>query len=417
MRSLARLGLSLLLAATLATCGRESRAEREGARLRAQVDAMLPALARLASLPVLEEVRLETRDSAAVRAYVARRLDQELPPAALEALHTTWALLGLIPDTLDLRALMLRLYGEQIVGYYDPAERALYVVEGVAPEAAAGVLAHELVHALQDQHANLDSLIARERGTDPQTAAHAALEGHATVAMFAWLAERAEGTPVDPAALPNPAEPLAAGLRAQNEQFPVFRSAPLVIRESLLFPYVAGADFVHRLWQARSDRPAPLGEWLPQSTEQVLHPQDRFLARRDPPVPVAIRPSEDGWRAVGDDDGFGELGTALFLQHHLGEEARASARGWAGDRYRLLRAPDGTPVLLWYSVWDDDAAADRFAQALARVAAGTGAPRLEVGRGRLGTHPLLRVVVTRSGPAATAGLPPACLETAGTCVL
>lgn len=408
--------LPLLLAAFTAGCDGDARAGRDLARLHALVDSMLPTLAQLASLPVLEDVRLERRDSAAVHAYVERRLDEELPPDALERTHTTWSLLGLIPDTLDLRALMLRLYGEQIVGYYDPAERTLYVVEGVAADAVAPVLAHELVHALQDQHANLDSLIARERGSDPQTAAHAALEGHATMVMFAWLAGQGRGGPVDPLAVPNPATELAAGLRAQNEQFPVFRSAPLVIRESLLFPYVAGADFVYHLWQAQPERrPAPLGQWLPQSTEQVLHPGERFLSGRDRPLALGIAPCGDETAAARDDDGFGELGAALFLQHHLGDDARALARGWAGDRYRLLRGPGGAPTLLWYSAWDDEPAAARFAEALARVAATPGSPRLEVSRSTLGGRPLLRVVVTRDG--AAAALPPACLETAGTGVL
>ena len=413
-----RIARALALAAVLGACGSDRGAERESERLRAAVDSMLPALARLASLPVLEEVRLERRDSAAVRAFVERQLDRELPPDVLASVHATWTLLGLIPDTLDLRALMLRLYSEQIVGYYDPDERTLYVVEGVAADGVAPVLAHELVHALQDQHADLDSLIARERGTDRQTAAHAALEGHATVTMFAWLAEQAAGGPVDPAALPDPAEQLAAGLRAQNDQFPVFRSAPLVIRESLLFPYVAGARFVHQLWQTRPDtRPAPLGEWLPQSTEQVLHPEAAFLERRSELLPLRIGGDRGAWRALGDDDGFGEFQTSVFLEQHLGADARAAARGWAGDVYRLLVTTGGERALLWYSVWDDEEAAARFAGALGSVQRARPDWRLDVTQGAVADRPALRVLLSRSGAApVAAALPPVCLDSAGSCV-
>src|SRR5690606_21489386 len=106
-------------------------------------------------------------------AYVEAQLTDEMPPEELEGVHATYALLGLIPDTLDLRALLLDLYTEQIVGYYDPETKTLYAVEGVQREALRPVLAHELVHALQDQHANLDSLISRERGNDRQVAAQA----------------------------------------------------------------------------------------------------------------------------------------------------------------------------------------------------------------------------------------------------
>lgn len=417
MRSRGLLAVALVLAVGIGACG-DRRGEREVERLRATVDSMLPALARIASLPVLEEVRLERRDSAAVRAFVERQLDRELPPDDLEIMHATWTLLGLIPDTLDLRALMLRLYSEQIMGYYDPDERTLYVVEGVAADAVAPVLAHELVHALQDQHANLDSLIDRGRGTDRQTAAHAALEGHATVSMFAWLAEQAAGRPVDPATLPDPAEQLAAGLRAQNEQFPVFRGAPLVIRESLLFPYVAGAHFVHRLWQARPDtRPAPLGEWLPQSTEQVLHPESAFLDRRSELLPLRIGGDEGEWRALGPDDGFGQFQTSVFLEQHLGADAGAAAVGWAGDVYRLLANAAGEHALLWYSVWDDEAAAARFSGALARVQRTRTDWQFDVRHGTVAGRPALRVVLAGRGAAPDAAvLPPVCLDSPGSCV-
>ena len=108
-------------------------------------------------------------------------------------MHATYAALGLIPDTLDLRALMMEVYKEQIIGYYDPKAEELYVVEGVPRGEVRPVLAHELVHALQDQYADLEALIAPERGNDRQTAAQAALEGHATLVMFALMLEEQQG--------------------------------------------------------------------------------------------------------------------------------------------------------------------------------------------------------------------------------
>jgi hypothetical protein len=35
--------------------------------------------------------------------------------------------------------------------------------------------------------------------------------------------------------------------------------------------------------------------------------------------------------------------------------------GWGGDRFRVYEAPAG-PALVWYVVWDDQRAADRFAR-------------------------------------------------------
>jgi hypothetical protein len=328
------------------------------------VDSMLPSLGRLASLEPREPVRMERRDREGVRRYVEDRLEQELPEAELIGLHATYAQLGLIPDTLDLRALLLELYTEQIVGYYDPEDGTLYVVEGASPELLQPVLAHELVHALQDQYAPLDSLIARERGGDRQAAAHAALEGHATLVMYAYQAEQLRGERVDPATLPNPADQIAVGYAQQSAQFPVLARAPLIVRETMLFPYIGGSGFVYGLWQAEPlDRPAPLGRWLPQSTEQVLHPEDRFLRTRDEPTELRFDSVPSGWTVLRENT-LGQLETGLLLEQHAGVQARAGARGWDGDRYRMLEGEAGERALIWFSVWDDSTSAGGFRDAL-----------------------------------------------------
>jgi hypothetical protein len=334
------------------------------------VHSMMPRVERLSGLDRVGVLRLRLQSRSAARQYVEQRLDTELPPERLEGLRRTYVALGLLPDTLDLRALLLDLYTEQVLGYYDPRTGTLYVLEGEDLVALRPVLAHELVHALQDQHTNIDSLVAQERGNDRQTAAHAALEGHAMLVMFALLAEEASRREIDPASLPNPADELGPALAAQNEEFPVFRRAPAVIRETLLFPYVRGADFVHQLWRSMSPSqryPAPIDTLLPQSTAQVMRPLERFIQQRADPIDIALDAPPVGWRVLHQDT-FGQLETAIFLHEHLGEAARASAHGWAGDRYMLVADPSGAEVLHWVSAWESEAEANRFAAA-ARAAA------------------------------------------------
>jgi uncharacterized protein YbdZ (MbtH family) len=335
------------------------------------VHGMMPRIERLSGLDRIGVLRLRLQSRSAARQYVEQRLDTELPPARLEGIRRTYVALGLLPDTLDLRALLLDLYTEQVLGYYDPRAGTLYVLEGEDLVALRPVLAHELVHALQDQHTNIDSLVAKERGNDRQTAAHAALEGHAMLVMFALLAEEASRRDIDPASLPNPADELGPALAAQNEEFPVFRRAPAVIRETLLFPYVRGADFVHQLWRSMSPSeryPAPIDTLLPQSTAQVMRPLERFIQQRGDPIEVKLDAPPAGWRVLHEDT-FGQLETAIFLDEHLGEAARASAHGWAGDRYMLVADPSGAEVLHWVSAWESEAEANRFA-ATVRAAAG-----------------------------------------------
>lgn len=365
--------------------------------LTAMADTLLPRLERISRLEALEPVVVERRSRAQVREFVERQLEERLPPDELEGVRLTYTMLGLIPDSLDLRALLHELYAEQIVGYYDPDDRKLFVVEGVAPETVRPVLAHELVHALQDQHTNLDSLIARERGNDRQLAAQAAIEGHAMLVMFSLLAEEATGRPVDPVMLPNLGDQLGAALEAPSSEYPIFRSAPRVIREALLFPYVDGASFVQQLWrsQGEANRTAPLDSLIPQSTEQVLDPEARFILERDEPTDLRFDDDHAGW-SVAYENGLGQLEMGLFLEEQLGAEARGAAEGWDGDRFRLLRSAEGVYALVWYSIWDDDASAERFRARSSEVLDGPLGREGVAERISIDGRPGVRVVMARS---------------------
>jgi hypothetical protein len=365
------------------------------AGLRALADSLLPTLEQLSGLAATGPVRIEQRSVAQVRAYVEAQLAEELPPDALAGVQSTYALLGLIPDTLDLGSLLLDLYTEQIVGYYDPETKTLYAVEGVPAESLRPVVAHELVHALQDQHADLDSLISRERGNDRQLAAQAAIEGHAMLVMFALLASEAAGQPVDPAMLPEPAEQLRLAMESPGADLPVFRRAPRALREMLLFPYVSGAVFVQAFWRTGlhdGGRAPPLGAALPQSTEQVIWPFDRFLEARDAPTELRFG-SDTEWRVLYENT-LGAFETRLFLEHHLGADT-LHARGWDGDRFQLLGPADGSArALVWTSIWDDDESAGAFVASVRRMLDSASFPSAgAITRARVDDRPLVRVVL------------------------
>ncbi len=382
----------------------------------AMADSLLPRLERLSGLKATGPVRVRSQDSAAVRRYVESRLNADLPPEKLASIRDTYALLGLIPDSLDLRALMLDLYTEQVVGYYDPASRTMFVRAGADPSTLRPVLAHELVHALQDQHVRVDSLIAPGRGTDRQAAAHAALEGHATIVMFALLAEDAEQRTLDPATLPNPADQLRPGLDPENAQFPVFGRAPAIIRETLLFPYIGGADFVHALWASDGGgvHRAPIGDLLPESTEQIIHTATRFIAQRDTPTDLRFDSSAiAGWR-VRHEDTMGELETGILLEASLGKPGRAFAMGWDGDRYRMLESADGARAFVWYSVWDNAAAADIFMSGMKQIALRRTGRTMTVERVTVGGRPGVRIVDVPANTVAPAvGAPTIHIQEAG----
>src|SRR5204863_20276 len=188
------------------------------------------------------------------RDYVIHKFDDDLPPAELAGAQAAYRLFGLIPDSLDLRRSMVDLLTEQVAGYFDPDSNALYIPTDIDPSQARLVISHELVHALQHQYLNLDSLVELKRQNDRRTAAQSILEGQATLAQILVLMpeQRIES-------LPNFWD-LRTALGVQQEGMKVFGSAPLWLRESIIFPYLGGAEFVRwfeRAWaKRRSGGPA-----------------------------------------------------------------------------------------------------------------------------------------------------------------
>ncbi len=370
--------------------------------LRRLASELIPELERRSGLEARYPPRLARRSRAELEAFLEEELAEQLPPEKAEALGATYSRLGLLPDTLRLESLLRNLYMEQVVGYYDPEADTLFVLEDVPPAEARTVVVHELVHALQDQHMDLDSLTAsmRERN-DATNAARAAIEGQATLVMAEWTLAETTGSDMDLTTMPGLAEKFGeVATQGAPESMPTFGSAPRIIRETLTFPYVGGLGYLQTLWRETEGRPPPFGTRLPASTEQVLHPERSVGADPDAPTEVAFTAAPPtGWSETYSNS-MGELETRVFLSVHLHTDsaARSAAAGWDGDRVRLLRS-DGREALLWASVWDDAAEADAFASAARRALSarydgdpGSAGRAVIVERLEIGRRPVVRIL-------------------------
>lgn len=364
------MAILLLLVVAVAGCDRR-RPSGEGPYAR-RVAELIPQIERATGLRFKTPPKLETRSRAQVREFLIAKFDESTPAEQLRGEERAYKLFGLIPDTMNLRSFLLELLTEQIVGYYDPGTKVLYVVEG-APEDLTGItITHELVHALQDQYVNLDSIQKLKGNSDRQAAAQAVLEGQATYEQMeimlggANLATR----------LPGGWERVRETIRESQAAMPIFANAPMAIQESLLFPYLSGAEFMRRFEIHRSAA-SPLDS-MPVSTEQILSQAAYFGAERDMPVEVTLSGRRD---TTMHEEVMGEFGTRLFLFQHTRDHTGAvgAARGWDGDRYRLVRTPRGDAVV-WVTVWDTavDAAqfVDEMGQAIGRRYR-TGAPTVD----------------------------------------
>lgn len=377
--------------------------ESDDPELRELARELLPDLSDRSGLELREPVRIARRTRAELVEYLEAKLDEDMPPERQEHVTRSYALLGLVPEDLDLREILVSVYTEQVSGFYDPDSTALFVLEDQPSENLRTVLIHELVHAVQDQAVNLDSLTAFERGNDRQVAAQAAIEGHATVVMLEYLMEQARGSSVDLSEIPDFTSQVRPALQSLRGQFPALSGAPRVIQESLLFPYLEGAGFVQALWRRGQGRPAPFGEHLPESTEQVLDPTRLLEAPLDDPTPIEL--AVEGAAPVYE-NGLGEMETRILSEELAGGLPTAGALGWDGDRFALFEDSDGTWSLAWVAVWDDEEARNAFVEALRPALsslsrdASLEAPRVEgrpVSLLRVGAPPDVRIRLGAGG--------------------
>ncbi|QJR34495.1 hypothetical protein [Gemmatimonas groenlandica] len=375
---------------TIAGCG-EKKAKGEGpyAELVAE---FVPKIEKETGLPFKTPPKIESRTRDEVGKFVRQQLESERARAQLAGQESAYKLLGMVPDTMNLLALLQKLLEEQIVGYYDPATKVLYVVDGAAPALLRQTVSHELVHALQDQYVKIDSVQAQVDNADRQAAAQAVLEGEA---VFLQLRMDPNAGPM--LKMPGGWDRIRDAMKDAQTGMPVFSAAPRAVREGLLFPYLGGADFVRRFIEKRPEKELLLD--LPISTKQILNDAAYFTdskATRDLPVAVTLPAPRTG--TVVYSNSFGEFETRLMLVQHLKDEAlaRRGAGGGDGDKFAVIRTADGD-ALVWATAWDSavdaadfldlmgDAARRRYE--LARIAFPAGATSRQYDVPAKGTRP------------------------------
>ena len=324
----------------------------KAAAVAATLEEVLRETSEIRNLPVLRPVRSGAQSRAEIERMLLRRLDEDQGPEEMRAGELAAKKFGLLPADFRLRPFLVALLTEQILGYYDPRTQQFYLADWIELDGQRPVMAHELAHALQDQHFDLRRFERWPDGdADAELAAHALIEGDATLAMMIYLTrdfKRAAGM-----------------IRSVSPATPQLDRAPRALRESLAFPYDKGQEWATQLyrrggWAAVS---AAYKE-LPQSTEQILH-FEKYLAREAPAKVELADLSASlgaGWRRI-DSDVNGEWGYYLVLDQFLKDDkrSRAAAAGWAGDRYALYEhARTGATALAHVTVWDTEQDAEEF---------------------------------------------------------
>ncbi len=327
---------------------------------RAEVRRAIPKIEASSGLKFKRMPTLELRDRDQVREFLERQFAEQMSPLEISGIAQAYKRMGMIPDSLDLRSFLLDLLTEQVAGYYDPATKVLYIVEGGKPEIANVTISHELVHALQDQYFPLDSTRALKGDNDRQVALQSVVEGHAVYEQMSIMLGGSDFS----MRLPGGWDQVREMIRTEQAGMPKFAAAPVLLQETLLFPYLSGAEFARQFKRLRPGQ-APFDP-LASSTEQILHPEKLLDSVPDYPTHVTL-----GAPLVGKlvhEDNLGEFETRLFLYEHLRDVggAAAGAAGWDGDRYQLVETPAGE-AMAWLTVWDSQIEAAQFRDLMERT--------------------------------------------------
>ena len=349
--------------------------------------AMEKLLPGIRQLPFKTTVKRDVTPRDKIREYMLKELEEDETPEEFRADELAMKAFGLLPADLDYKETLMKLLTEQIGAFYDPETDTMHLIlepeakekkklgffqkllgagGGFDKENSKTIIAHELTHALSDQHYDLYALTKSIKHDDDRDLALSALiEGEATLVMMA--AQGQDWTGKSTAELPSEALGQTMGMMG-----PLLRiaggaeisSVPPIMSEPLVFPYLQGLVFCTRVTNAEGWHGLDaVYRHIPQSTEQILHPE-KYKDQPDPPTEVDLGTLEPpaGWKELTRNV-LGELQISILLRKQSGKVAAA---GWDGDRFALFEGPEGRLALVWRSTWDTERDAAEFLSAYAR---------------------------------------------------
>lgn len=326
----------------------------------AEIDSIVKSLSEITGLAEKHSVPYGRMTKRQLHQFLTKRIKKTLKPEEIRADELSLKMFGLVPPEFDLKKSTIDLLTEQAAAFYDYDEKKLFLLADSSIEAETTTLAHELSHALADQHFNLENFMEETPSNDDENLAHTAVvEGQASWLMIAYELKRGGQPPV-------PTEEMLKSVADSGEtsmaDYPVLKSSPLYIQQSLLFPYSEGTRFFNAVYRKLGKAAfAEVFTHPPVSSAQIIHPE-KYFAHEKPTEPVLPKLAPEGKEVT--DGSMGEFDHQMLLQQYLGEaKATELAPHLRGGRFRIVtRGHDGKPVLLYAVEWDSpEGAAEYFA--------------------------------------------------------
>ncbi|WP_353072218.1 hypothetical protein [Tunturiibacter gelidiferens] len=349
------------------------------------VDEILNFVSSDTKLPIEHTVKRKLISRDQVNRYLKEKFDEDEGAKRMERSEVVLKKFGMLDRDFHLRPFLLSLLTEQVAGFYDNKTKTVNLLDWIEPDEQKPVLAHELTHALQDQRINLtswsDVSLANTsynvqednhhlQVDEADTARTAVAEGQAMAVFIDYTLRKSGKTIAD-------APDLADKLKDQVTDTggsPVMARAPLLLQESLLFPYGEGLSFEQAILVKAGKEAAFSGVLAnpPSSSFEIMNPQ-AYMAHA--PVPVIrlpdIHPLLDPEYAPYDIGVMGELDVRILAELFGGREiGTALAPEWNGGVYYAAQRKSAVTAaekestasigLLYYSRWKNADSASSF---------------------------------------------------------
>jgi hypothetical protein len=349
------------------------------------VDEILAFASKDSRLPIEHSVKRKLISREEVNRFLRQKFDEDESTKRMERSEIVLKKFGLLDRDFHLGPFLISLLTEQIAGFYDDKTKTVNLLDWIEPDEQKGVLAHELTHALQDQKVglakwsdvevkgtakNVSEDNAHIRADEDDTAREAVTEGQA-MAVFVDYGLKDSGKTLADA--PDMGDKLKE-MTSDTGSSPLLARAPLMLQESLLFPYSEGLAFEYRLL-LKAGRDAAFSGVLarpPSSSFEIIHP-DAYL--KHTPVPVLrmpdIHPLIDAEYTPYDEGVMGELDVRMVAELFGGPQiATALSPAWRGGIYYAAQRKSATTAaekdstasigLLYYSKWENEDSARSF---------------------------------------------------------
>ena len=356
-------------------------------KLFALVDVLIKFSSDETGLPIKSSVKRQLTSRDEVEKYLEQKFNEDEGTKRLQRDEIVLKKFGLLDHDFELKPFLLALLKEQIEAYYDSKTKTVNMLDWVGPDEEQPVLAHELTHALQDQHSDLekwndqtpDDVSTDSAGDidhlakdEMDTARDAVAEGQATVVM--WDCEL---KPIGKSLIKDPEVlDLVKSQMSGAEDSPVMARAPLLLSESMLFPYREGMSFEQDVWMDQGQTAAFAGalDRPPTSSWEIINPRE-YEKKHIPAIPLLpnIHPLTDPAYKPYDIGQVGQLDVHI-LSELLGSDnaARDLTPAWNGGLYwagqlRSATTPaaqaDTASIGLFYlSIWKNADSAQVFAR-------------------------------------------------------